>query len=75
MATRKQATPAEAEALIAVYAKLTDLLNALRDARSAIHHEALLAVVNEQIDRQLEADTQLRNAIVDYTGKPVVDPY
>jgi hypothetical protein len=59
----------------AVYARLADLLNALRDARATVHHPALLAVINEQIDRQLEADTQLRNAIVEHTGKPVQDPY
>ena len=75
MASAKQASTAEAAAINAVYEKLTDLLNALRDARIRIHHPELLAVVNDQIDRQLQADDQLRKAIVEWTGKPVVDPY
>jgi hypothetical protein len=71
----RQATAAEAAALAAVYEKLAALLDALRDARGTVHHEALLALINEQIDRQLEADDTLRSAIVEFTGKPVIDPY
>lgn len=71
----RQATAAEAAALTVVYEKLTELLNTLRDARMKIQHEALQAIVDEQIDRQLEADAQLRSAILDHTGKPVADPY
>ena len=71
----KQATAAEAAALNAVYEKLTDLLNALRDARIKVHHAELQALLNEQIDRQLQADDQIRTAILEHTGKPVIDPY
>ncbi len=71
----RQATAAEAEAMRAVYAQLAALLDALREARSKVHHPQLLAVVNEQIDRQLAADDALRRAIVEYTGRPVEDPY
>lgn len=71
----RQASAAEAEAMRAVYAQLVALLDALREARSKLHHPQLLAVVNEQIDRQLEADNALRRAIVEYTGRPVEDPY
>jgi hypothetical protein len=71
----KPATAAEAAVLNAVYEKLADLLNALRDARSRVHHAELRAVIDAQIDRQLQSDDQLRAAIVEYTGKPVVDPY
>ena len=75
MAEPKQATAAEAAALNTVYEKLIELQTALRDARSKVRHPELLAVVNQQIDHQLAADDQLRKAIVDYTGKPVIDPY
>jgi hypothetical protein len=77
VADRKSAAPtaAEAAALQAVYARLGDLLAALRDARARIRHPDLLAVVNAEIDRQLEADATLRRAIVDATGQPVQDPY
>jgi hypothetical protein len=71
----KQATAAEAAVLNAVYERLADLLNALRDARSKVQRPELLAVIDEQIDRQLQADDRLRAAIAEYTGKPVVDPY
>ncbi|MGH2353047.1 MAG: hypothetical protein ACRDI2_17100 [Chloroflexota bacterium] len=71
----KPATAAEAAAMNAVYEKLADLLTAMRDARARVRHPELLAIVNEQIDRQLEADAQLREAIVEYTGQPVQDPY
>ena len=71
----RQATAAEAAALTAVYEKLAELQNALRDARMKVQHEALQAIIDEQIDRQLEADAQLRAAILDHTGKPVADPY
>ena len=71
----RQATAAEAAALRAVYEKLTELLNTLRDTRSKIQHQALRSILDEQIDRQLEADAQLRGAILDHTGKPVADPY
>ena len=71
----KQATAAEAAVINEVYEKLADLLNALRDARIKVHHPELLAVINEQIDRQLQADDQLRAAILEHTGKPVIDPY
>jgi hypothetical protein len=72
---RKQATAAEAQALKTVYQKLSDLLDALRDARAQIHHEALQELINTQIDRQLEAEEQLRTAFVDYTGQPVQEGY
>jgi hypothetical protein len=77
VAERKPAAPAAAEAaaLQAVYGRLSDLLSALRDARARIHHPDLLAVINAEIDRQLEADAALRRAIVDATGQPVQDPY
>ena len=71
----KQATATEAATLNAVYEKLADLLNTLRDARMNVHHPDLQAVIDEQIDRQLQADSHLRAAIMEYTGKPVVDPY
>lgn len=71
----KQATAAEAAVLNGVYDKLADLLNALRDARMRINHAELRAVIDEQIDLQLQADDRLRAAIVEHTGKPVVDPY
>ncbi len=71
----KLATAAEAAVLNGVYEKLADLLNALRDARMKVHHPELQAVLDEQIDRQLQADDQLRAAILEYTGKPVIDPY
>jgi len=71
----RAATAAEAAALQRVYERLTDLLGALRAARGEIHNSALLAVVNAEIDRQLEADAALRRAVVDFTGKPVQDPY
>jgi|GEM_PF-7132080 len=71
----RQASAAEAEVMRAVYAQLVTLLDTLREARSKLHHPQLLAVVNEQIDRQLEADDALRRAIVEYTGRPVEDPY
>jgi len=71
----KQATTAEAAVINGVYERLADLLNALRDARIKLHHPELLALVNEQIDRQLQADDRLREAILEYTGKPVIDPY
>jgi hypothetical protein len=73
MATK--ATAAEAAAIGAVYEKLAELQNALRDARMKVHHTELLELVNEQIDYQLAADDRLRKAIVDFTGKPVEDPY
>ena len=69
------ATATEAQALNAVYAKLSELLNALRDARVRVRHEELSALLNEEVDRLLEVDTRLREAILDYTGKPVEDPY
>ena len=71
----KQATAAEAAVLTTVYEKLTDLLIALRDARIKVHHPELQALINEQIDRQLQADDQIRAAILEHTGKPVIDPY
>ena len=71
----EQATAAEVAALAAVYGRLSDLLNALRDARTKIHQEALLAVVDAQIERQLQTEDQLRRAFVDYAGRPVQDPY
>jgi hypothetical protein len=71
----KQATAAEAAALSLVYQKLADLVSALRDARMQVHHPALVTLIDEQIDRQLEADTRLRRAIVEHTGQPVQDPY
>ncbi len=71
----KLATATEAAVLNGVYEKLADLLNALRDARMKVHHPELQAVLDEQIDRQLQADDQLRAAILEYTGKPVIDPY
>jgi hypothetical protein len=71
----KLATAAEAAVLNGVYGKLADLLNGLRDARIKVHHPDLQAVLDEQIDRQLQADDQLRAAILEYTGKPVIDPY
>ena len=74
-AASRQATEGEAAALAAVYEKLAELLDALRDARAQVRHEALLAVINDEIDRLLAADDQLRKAIVEYTGKPVGDPY
>ena len=63
MKRSRQATPAEAALSRAVYEKLTELLNTLRDARmksSARRPD----IVDEQIDRQLEADAQLRSAIL-----------
>jgi nitrate/nitrite-specific signal transduction histidine kinase len=71
----RQATEDEGEALQAVYRQLAELLTTLRAARSRIRHPALLAVINEEIDRQLEADTALRKAMVDFTGRPAQDPY
>jgi hypothetical protein len=71
----KQATAAEAAAITGVYEKLAELLNALKDARMKVHHPALQALINDQIDQQLRADDQLRAAILEHTGKPVVDPY
>ena len=71
----KQPTAAESAAITAVYQKLGELQNTLRDARIRIHHAELLAVINEQIDYQLAADDRLRKAIVETTGKPVEDPY
>ncbi len=71
----KQATAAEAAVINGVYEKLADLLNALKDARIKVHHSDLQALIDEQIDRQLQADDQLRAAILEHTGKPVVDPY
>jgi hypothetical protein len=71
----KQATAAEAAVVGGVYEKLTDLLNALKDARGKVHHPELRALIDDQIDRQLQADDQLRAAILEFTGKPVVDPY
>jgi hypothetical protein len=78
MAQRKQpppATAAEAEAFTTVYARLTDLITALRQARGRLRHPQLLALVDAEIDRQLEADGALRQALLDATGKPLVDPY
>jgi hypothetical protein len=78
MAERKEsppATAAEAEALTTVYARLTDLITALRQARGRIRHPQLQALVDAEIDRQLEADGALRQALLDATGKPPVDPY
>ena len=71
----KQATAADAAVLNGVYEKLADLLNALKDARSKVHHPELQALLDAQIDHQLRADDQFRAAILEYTGKPVVDPY
>lgn len=75
MAEPNQANGAEAAALQAVHEKLGDLLTTLREARGRIRHPELLAIVNAEIDRQLEADAALRQAIVDFTGKPAQDPY
>lgn len=72
---RKQATAAEAQAVKQVHQKVTELLDALRDARAAIHHETLSALINRQIDRQLEAEEQLRDAYVESVGQPIQDPY
>jgi hypothetical protein len=74
-AQRRKQAAAEVAALAAVYGHLPDLLNALRDARTKIHQEALLAVVDAQIERQLQTEEQLRRAFVDCTGRPVQDPY
>ena len=75
MADRKRATAAEEAALQTVYQRLAALLTALREARAGVRHPELLAVINAEIDRQLEADAALRRAIVDATGQPVQDPY
>ncbi|MBI3972013.1 MAG: hypothetical protein HY332_12045 [Chloroflexi bacterium] len=75
MAQSKQAKPAEAAAMNAVYEKLSNLMGTLRDAQIRIHHPELLAVVNDLIDRQLESDELLRRAILEHTGRPVQDPY
>ena len=75
MADRKRATADEVAALQGVYERLAALLTALREARARIHHPELLAVINAEIDRQLEADAALRRAMVDATGQPVQDPY
>ena len=75
MAEPKPATDAEAATLQRVYEKLAELLMTLREARSHIRHPELLAIVNAEIDRQLEADAALRQAVVEYTGRPVQDPY
>jgi hypothetical protein len=69
------ATAAEVAALQSVYARLSDLLTALREARARVSHEHLLAVINTEIDRQLAADDALRRAMETATGRPVQDPY
>lgn len=66
---------ADAAALEALSERLSDLLTALRDTRGKVHHPALQAVLDDQIDRQLAADTRLREAILQHTGRPVNDPY
>jgi hypothetical protein len=75
MAARKHATAAETAALQDVYAKLTDLLNALRDAQLQIHDSALSGLIDDQIERQLEVDRLLRDTILEYTGKPLEEGY
>jgi hypothetical protein len=75
MAEAKRTSAAEAAALQAVYVRLADLLSALRQAQGQIRDPGLLAVINAEIDRQLEADAALRKAIVEHTGQPVQDPY
>lgn len=72
---RKQATAAEAEALRTVYQRLSDLLDVLRDAHAKIHNEDLQKLIDEQVDRQLENEEQIRTAIVEYTGQPVQEGY
>lgn len=72
---RKPARPIEAAAVHAVYEKLSDLLSTLREAQIKIHHEQLHEVIDGLIDRQLAVEEELRTAIVDYTGRPVQDPY
>jgi hypothetical protein len=71
----RAATAAEVAALQQVYARLSDLLTALREARAGIRNEDLLAAVNAEIDRQLAADDALRRALEAATGRPVQDPY
>ena len=62
-------------ALQDVYAHLSDLLTARREARARVSHEDLLAVITTEIDRQLAADDALRRAMEVATGRPVQDPY
>ena len=69
------ATAAEVAALQNVYARLSDLLTALREARARVSQDDLLAVINAEIDRQLAADDALRRAMEAATGRPVQDPY
>jgi hypothetical protein len=69
------ATAAEVAALQDVYARLSDLLTALREARARVSHEDLLTVITTEIDRQLAADDALRRAMEVATGHPVQDPY
>ena len=69
------ATAAEVAALQNVYARLSDLLTALREARARVSHDDLLAVITTEIDRQLAADDALRRAMEAATGRPVQDPY
>ena len=74
-APAKPARPVEAAAVNAVYEKLSDLLNALREAQSKIHHQQLHDVIDHVIDRFLAIEEELRTAIVEHTGRPVQDPY
>ncbi len=69
------AKAAEVAAQQDVYARLSDLLTALREARARVSHEDLLAVITTEIDRQLAADDALRRAMEVATGRPVQDPY
>lgn len=71
----KHATAGEAAAVTAVYEKVSDLLNTLRDARMRVHHQALLAIIDQQIDVQLGAEDAIRKALAEYADKTVVDPY